>query len=125
MRTLEMMQLTPEQLAFMDTFGYLAFPGLLNDRIDKIIEEFEGIWAERGGGHNGQKHDGKSRSCVVPFIDQSEYLASLLDDPRIEGIFTSLLGADFNYLGSDGNYYVGDTNWHSDLDWEGGSIGTP
>jgi ectoine hydroxylase-related dioxygenase (phytanoyl-CoA dioxygenase family) len=50
----------------------------------------------------------------VPFIDQSAVLSSLIDDPRIHGIATSLLGDDFNYMGSDGNYYVGDTGWHPD-----------
>ena len=50
----------------------------------------------------------------MPFIDQHEYLCGLLDDPRIEGIGSALLGDDFNYTGSDGNYYVGDTRWHSD-----------
>ena len=122
---MEKIYLTPQQMNFMDTFGYLVFPGLLEDKIDDIIAAFESIWAERGGGHNGTAHQGTARSCIVPFIDQSEYLAALLDDPRINGIFSSLLGDDFNYVGSDGNYYVGDTRWHSDLDWEGGSIGTP
>ena len=37
-----------------------------------------------------------------------------MDDPRITGLATSLLGPDFNYMGSDGNYYTGDTRWHSD-----------
>ena len=39
---------------------------------------------------------------------------SLIDDPRIHALATTLLGDDFNYMGSDGNYYVGDTGWHSD-----------
>ncbi len=95
----------------MDTFGYLAFPGLLNDRIETISKEFEAVWTEHGGGHSGKAHDGTARSAIVPFIDQSEVLSSLLDDPRVNGIFTSLLGDDFNYLGSDGNFYVGDTGW--------------
>lgn len=106
--------LTDQQLAFFRTFGYLGFPGLLADRIDEIIDEFEAVWASRGGGHYGKPHDGKARSCIVPFIDQREKLCSLLDDPRILGIATSLLGDDFNYMGSDGNYYAGDTGWHSD-----------
>lgn len=119
------LQLTPQQLAFMDTFGYLVFPGLLSDRIDRIIAEFEGVFAVQGGGHNGKPHDGTARSCIVPFIDQNEYLSSLVDDPRVDGIFTSLLGEDYNYLGSDGNFYVGDTNWHSDTDWSGKMRGKP
>jgi hypothetical protein len=122
---MEKILLTPQQMAFMDTFGYLGFPGLLKDKIDAITNAFEAIWAEHGGGHSGHAHDGTARSVIVPFIDQSEYLSALLDDPHVNGIFTSLLGEDFNYIGSDGNFYVGDSPWHSDLDWEGGSIGTP
>jgi len=107
-------QLTEQQINFFKTFGYLGFPGLMADRIADIERAFEAIWTERGGGHNGKPHDGSARSCIVPFIDQSEYLASLLDDPRIHNIAATLLGDDFNYMGSDGNYYVGDTRWHSD-----------
>jgi hypothetical protein len=108
------MKLTPEQMHFFKTFGYLGFPGLLADRIDHVIENFEKVFASKGGGHYGKPHDGKARSCIVPFIDSNEYLCTLLDDPRIHGILTSLLGDDFNYMGSDGNYYVGNTQWHSD-----------
>lgn len=106
--------LTESQIRFFETFGYLAFPGLLADRITQIIDEFEAVWEERGGGHFGQAHNDAQRSCIVPFIDQREYLASLVDDTRIRGIAVSLLGDDFNYMGSDGNYYAGDTGWHSD-----------
>ena len=80
------LQLTAQQLAFMDTFGYLVFPGLLNDKIDRIIAEFERVFAAHGGGHNGKPHDGTARSCILPFVDQTDYLASLIDDPRIDGI---------------------------------------
>ncbi|MCA0457840.1 MAG: phytanoyl-CoA dioxygenase family protein [Chloroflexi bacterium] len=122
---MDKLNLTPQQLAFMDTFGYLSFPGLLNDKIVAIQNAFEAVWTERGGGMDGKPHSGKMRSVIVPFIDQSEYLSGLLDDPRVNGIFSSLLGDDFNYIGSDGNFYVGDTNWHSDLDWASDAIGTP
>ena len=107
-------RLTEQQLAFFETFGYLSFPGLLADCVDRVIEEFETIWAARGGGHHGDTHDGKQRSCIVPFPDQSEYLSSLLDDPRIHDIADSVCGDDFNYSSGDGNFYAGDTNWHSD-----------
>jgi hypothetical protein len=108
------MKLTDQQIAFFETFGFLIFPGLLESEIDKIIEGFERVWLDHGGGHDGRPHDHKQRSALVPFIDQDEYLSSLIDDARIEGIAASLLGDDFNYTGSDGNFYVGDTNWHSD-----------
>ena len=107
-------RLSPEQIQFFHTFGYLGFPGLLADRNDEITSAFETIWQEHGGGHHGQPHTGEARSCIVPFIDQHQTLCSLLDDERILAIATSLLGTNFNYMGSDGNYYVGDTQWHSD-----------
>ena len=107
MKTLQ--KLSQHQLDFFDTFGYLAFPGLLNDCIDKIIEEFEDVWAK-----SGRTHDETKRSALVPFPDQNEYLSSLLDDHRIHDIASSLCGEDFNYFSGDGNYYVGDTSWHSD-----------
>ena len=108
------MPLTPQQIHFFQTFGYLGLPGLLLDHIEKITTSFEEVWAQNGNGHNGQPHNGEARSCIVPFIDQHPVLCSLLDDPCILGIAEPLLGADFNYMGSDGNYYVGDTDWHSD-----------
>ncbi len=108
------LKLTAQQLTFFKTFGYLAFPGLMKDRINDIVREFEAVFIKHGGGHDGKPHDGKRRSCIVPFIDQSEYLSSLLDDPRIHGLAASLLGDDFNFMPSDGNYYAGDTGWHSD-----------
>jgi len=113
-RNMPDLKLTDQQKTFFNTFGYLVLPGLLKDRIDQVISDFEEVFKKHGGGHDGKPHDGKSRSCIVPFPDKHERLASLLDDPRIHGLAVSLLGEDFNYMASDGNYYAGDTNWHSD-----------
>lgn len=115
-----MARLTPEQLRFFDTFGFLACPGLLADVSGEVVDAFEQVWAGRGGGHGGRPHDGQRRSCIVPFIDQHPRLCALLEDERIHGLLCSLLGDDFNYVGSDGNYYAGDTQWHSD-GWGGRS----
>ncbi len=111
---MENKHLTSEEMAFIKNFGYLTFPGLFKNDIHQIITEFEAIWSSNGGGHNGKLHEGIQRSCIASFIDQSEYLSSLLDDPRIDNMMTSLLGEDYNYTGSDGNYYAGNTPWHSD-----------
>ena len=107
-------KLTEQQVTFFHAFGYLALPQFMAGRIGRITDEFEALWARHGGGHAGKLHDGKARSCLAPCIDRSEYLSTLLDDPRIIQIATTLLGDDFNYMGSDGNFYVGDTGWHSD-----------
>ena len=102
--------LSKHQLDFFDTFGYLGFPGLLKDRIDKIIEAFEDVWVK-----SGRTHDGTTRSALVPLADQSEYLSSLLDDPRIHDIASSICGEDFNYYSGDGNYYVAVSYTHLTL----------
>jgi len=63
-------RLTSEQLAYFNMFGFISFPGLLADKIERVIAEFEAVWAANGGGHNGVAHDGTARSCSVQFIDQ-------------------------------------------------------
>ena len=108
------MYLTEPQLRFFKCFGFLQLPGLFRDEAEQIIEAFEQVWRDHGGGHHGKPHDDKRRSCLMPFADQSAYLSGLLDDPRIEQPVASILGEDFNYTTSDGNYYAGDTRWHSD-----------
>ena len=106
--------LDARQRARFDTFGFLQFPGLFAAEAEAIIEAFEAVWRAHGGGRDRQPHTGQRRSIMVPFIDQSEHLSALIDDPRIAGIAADLLGEDFNYFTSDGNYYVGDSLWHSD-----------
>jgi hypothetical protein len=103
------MKLSKQQLAHFETFGFLYFPGILADEIDEITLRFENVWAVHGGGHHGRKHDKEQRSALPPFIDQDKYLSAMLDDPRIDGIVSSILGDDHNYTASDGNFYVGDT----------------
>jgi hypothetical protein len=105
---------TDRHISFFQTFGYLAFPGLIRDCIDDIIEAFEEVWRQQGHTHSGVPHDGSKRSCIVPFPDQHPRLCQLLDDPRIDEIASTLLGDDYNFMPSDGNYYAGNTGWHSD-----------
>ena len=113
-RTAAPLVLSGEQRSFFATFGYLALPGLLADRAADIIRDFEEVWDSYGGGQDGKPHDGVNRSCIVPFFDSHPNLVSLIDDPRIDGLATGLLGDEWNVMGSDGNYYAGDTQWHSD-----------
>jgi hypothetical protein len=103
------MRLTSQQLHFFETFGFIVLPGLLKDDIAWVIEEFERVFRERH-----VQHDYTRRSCVFPIIDQNERLCTLLDHPKIDGLISSILGEDYNYVGGDGNFYAGDTPWHSD-----------
>ena len=106
--------LSPQQLNFIETFGYFYFPGLAGDRIDEIIEAFEQVWIDLE-----VEHPETQRTTIYPFLGQSEYLSSLLGDDRIDGIFSSLLGRDYAHLGSSGIFFVNDTAWHSDTPWKG------
>jgi hypothetical protein len=95
---------TEPQQRFFDTFGFIRFPGLFADQIGAVTDEFEAVWA-RLGGH---------RPIYMPFIDQSELLSSLVDDPRLHDIAVSVLGDDFNYMGCNAHCSVGETGWHHD-----------
>ena len=101
------MRLTTNQINMFNAFGYLAFPGLFADDIEKVTNEFESMWSD-------VDHDETKRSIKIPFIDENQYLSALLDDHRIEGTIGCLLGENFNYTASDGNLYAGETDWHSD-----------
>lgn len=111
---MESFTLTVQQKTFFCTFGFLVFRGLMKDRILEITEEFESVFRKCGGNYNGKEHTFRKTSTIVAFLGHSAKLSSLLDDARVVGICSSLLGDDFNYLTSAGNKYVGDTGWHSD-----------
>ena len=106
--------LTTQQVNYFHTFGFLKMPGLFRDEFPRIEASFHEVWDMQGGGHAGEAHDGMRRSALVPFIDKHEYLSALIDDPRIDGIASAILGDDYNYMFSDGNFFVGPTLWHSD-----------
>lgn len=103
------MVLSAGQKRFFSDFGYLFLPGLLRDEGPWIVEEFERVFDEAG-----VVHDGSARSSLGRLIERSERLCTLLDNPRVDGLLTGLLGADYNYLGSGGELYVGDGLWHPD-----------
>lgn len=109
------MQLTEQQIRHFTTFGYLGFPQLFApDEVAWIIDEFETAIQRVGG---GDTHDGSARTMFGGPIERTEKLCTLLDDARVVGILSGLLGEDFNYCSGDGNYYTGDTGWHPDGNW--------
>ncbi len=98
------MQLTAEQLAFFDLFGYLVLPGALASEVKWIDEEFERIVD-------------LPHYRPVPFIDHTEAMSALLDHPSICQVAEDLLGKDFNYMLGDGGLNRGESPWHSDGSW--------
>ena len=109
------MELSPAQISFFKTFGYLYFPRLFSPaEVAWITEEFE-LSIQACG--NGAQHDGTKRTMFGGPIEHRERLCTLIDDERIVGICNGVLGANFNYASGDGNYYSGDTGWHPDGSW--------
>ena len=103
------MEVSSGQKRFFDDFGYLALPGLMGDEVPWIADEFEGVFDAAG-----VVHDGSRRTSLGCFIERSERLCALLDNTKVDGLLSGLLGADYNYLGSGGEMYVGDGLWHPD-----------
>jgi hypothetical protein len=110
--------LTPKQVRFYETFGFLKLPGLFRDDIDDIACEFERVFADETNErmeYYAELH-GKRRRILIPgVLDRSPDLAKLKTDPRILGVVLSLLGPNFGYAESDGNLLDCDTSWHCDV----------
>jgi len=96
------MELTEQQLSFVETFGYLHLPGLLDDSVTQITAAFEALMQEYGG----RDFTGSQRLAVCPFLNHSAAVCALLDDPRLDAVARGLCGEDYQYWNSDGNYYV-------------------
>jgi hypothetical protein len=110
-------ELTPEQVSFFNLFGYLVLPDMFTDEMAVIEEEYEKVFRDHATDvveWKHQAHYGHKRLVLPQFIDRSEYLSSLIDDPRIHNVFSGLLGMDFDYRGSDANKFEQGTVWHSD-----------
>lgn len=111
-------RLSPEQINTFQTFGFMRFPGLFNDDIQRYAQLFDELFEQEKKDVIGWMHDGhynKERKVLAQFIERTDSFASIIDDPRIDSIFSSLLGSDYLYRASDGNIFSGDTYWHTDL----------
>jgi ectoine hydroxylase-related dioxygenase (phytanoyl-CoA dioxygenase family) len=111
-------ELTRQQRNFFDTFGYLVLPGALKDQIADISASFNSLYENENQDVVDWVHEAhymKTRKMMLQFIERLPELATLLDNPVINGVFSTLLGEDFIYRGSEANVFSGDTYWHSDL----------
>jgi hypothetical protein len=110
--------ITPQQVNFLEMFGYLRVPGLFAEDIEEITAAFEAVFADPR--HNRVDLDAvvhrNDRRIMIPgVIDLHPALAKLRDDERIVGIAHALLGDDIEYAQSDGNLAFCHTEWHADI----------
>lgn len=110
--------LTPQQIHYFDTFGYLKLPGLFADDIDEIVRGFEDLFGndQQPVWETQEELHGDQRRVIIPgFIEQSPRLAPLRHDPRVVGIVHSLVGPQYKWASSDGNLFYCESYWHSDM----------
>jgi ectoine hydroxylase-related dioxygenase (phytanoyl-CoA dioxygenase family) len=109
--------ITGQQVTFLETFGYLKFPGLFVDEIEEITEAFEEVFADRDHVRvemNEPVHRNDRRIMIPAFLDKHPALARLVEDERIQEIARTLLGDHVQYAESDGNLAFCPTEWHVD-----------
>ena len=105
--------LSPEQLTFFETFGFVHMRALFSpEEMAAISAAAEDIWRrERQGGAEGHQSS-------VSFVECRPLLAGLPEDDRIYGPVGQVAGADFVWGGSEGNKgsfnETRDHQWHSD-----------
>ena len=109
--------LSPEQIHFFETFGFLKLPGLFAEDIDEIIGGFEDLFTDQNQPvwETKEALHGDERRVIIPgFIEQSPRLAPLQHDHRVVGIVQSLVGREYNWASSDGNLFYCESYWHPD-----------
>ncbi|TFG59101.1 MAG: hypothetical protein E4H32_10650 [Nitrospirales bacterium] len=109
--------LSPQQIHFFETFGFLKIPGLFANDIDEIIGGFEDLFGNQDQPvwETNEALHGDARRVIIPgFIEQSPRLAPLQHDPRVAGIVQSLVGREYKWASSDGNLFYCESYWHPD-----------
>ena len=114
------MTLTEQQLAHIDTFGFVILRQLFTpEEVALINREFDARFEEE---LDGRTFTGEKRAAVGSFIERSPELWPLFEDDRIQKPIEQLLGPDLILRSTGCNLYVGNTEWHRDaadleVDW--------
>ena len=108
-------QLSDQQKAYFETFGFLLLPGLFADDIAAMTTAFEETFEQHPAWESHEQLHFNDKRLIIPdFTSQHPTLHALLDDPRVVGTVTSLIGPEFETLASDASLFYCDTSWHPD-----------
>jgi hypothetical protein len=111
-------QLSPQQVAYFETFGFIRLRGLFANDIEGITVAFERVFEDEQN-ERMETYDalhGEERRLIVPvFIDRHEKLRQLRNDPRVQGIVQGLIGDNYEYAESDGSLFWCESSWHPDI----------
>lgn len=120
------LRLTPAQVFFYETFGFLHLPALFAREVDALIAAFEDVFRSHEPTctltrdddflqqTRGPRVESKRILLAPDFVDRDPRLAALRSDPRVTGVVESLLGPNHEYFASDANLFYTDTSWHPD-----------
>lgn len=117
-------QLSPQQVAWFETFGYLVLPGWFADDVDRIRAGFEDVFEREeatlldpGNEYHRTSdpdYQGETRWIIPSIVDKSEHLSWLRTDARLDAVSRALCGDDYAYAESDGNLFNCNVYWHMD-----------
>ena len=110
--------LTPQQISYFETFGFLKMPGVFSSQEVNLIGKasIEALEKLR----NGNKLNAHESQFGMPFFELHPQLVNILDDDRIHQIPESLLGSDFFLDQTEGHLRAGDTPWHGSTNFSEG-----
>lgn len=102
--------LTPQQLAYFDTFGFLMLPQAFSaEEMAALTAAAETVWEE----HKPPLLHGERR--LGYFVEHHPSLSRLVTDERIYPAIAQLLGPGFVWAGSEGNISGrSEIGWHAD-----------
>jgi hypothetical protein len=110
--------LSPQQIEYFATFGFLKLPGLFAAEIDDISAAFDEAVADASNLRTETYHElhfEERRVTILSIVDKHPDLGFLRSDPRVLGIIRSLMGERVEYAESDGNVFSCESSWHADI----------
>jgi hypothetical protein len=123
-QTVQHFALTPQQIAWFETFGFLRVRGLFTPDIERIRTGFEEVFAREAPQlldpdniyhrTSDPDYEQETRWIIPSFLDKSDKLSWLRSDDRLLAIARALVGADYVYAESDGNLFNCEVYWHMD-----------
>ena len=112
-----MFQLSPQQRAVFDAFGFLKLPGLFRAEIDTLAAAFDAVFAAHPPSmvissdedvlqRTPRAATRTYRHIIAPdFVEKSPVLRDLPHDPRVRAVVAGLVDKPFAYRASDGHRF--------------------
>jgi ectoine hydroxylase-related dioxygenase (phytanoyl-CoA dioxygenase family) len=117
-------QLTPQQVRFFETFGFLHLRALFRDDVNEMTTAFEHVFASASDPYvvpenpyhrvRDPRFGDTPRVTIRELESLHPYFEQLSAEPRILAIASALLGEGHEYQVADGNLFYCDVYWHLD-----------